>query len=147
MTCATISEHLDTIRAELAAVGLELPDDAYGFSNDPMGARPWNPDWATHRASELAAAAGVKLNIKGCGTTRRVSCLRRGSTCETPRRALAMAAAEQPHCGTAPTRSLKSTGELPTTSRSSPPDPQSRVAYICGYETQQRQDLNSASAS
>ena len=65
VTCAMISEHLGTIRAELAAVGLELPDDAYVFSNDPMGARPWNPDWATHKASDLAAAAGVKLNIKG----------------------------------------------------------------------------------
>ena len=30
-----------------------------------MGANPWNPDWATHNASDLAAAAGVKLNIKG----------------------------------------------------------------------------------
>ena len=28
-------------------------------------ASPWNPDWATHKASDLAAAAGVKLNIKG----------------------------------------------------------------------------------
>ena len=65
VTCAMISEHLDTIRAELAAVGLELPDDAYVFSNDPMGARPWNPDWATHKASDLAAAACVKLSIKG----------------------------------------------------------------------------------
>jgi site-specific recombinase XerD len=65
VTCAMISEHLGTIRAELAAVGLELPDDAYVFSNDPMGTRPWNPDWATHKASDLAAAAGVKLNIKG----------------------------------------------------------------------------------
>ena len=41
VTCAMINEHLDTIRAELAAVGLELPDDAYVFSNDPMSARPW----------------------------------------------------------------------------------------------------------
>ena len=64
-TCAMITEHLDTIRVELAAVGLELREDAYVFSNDPMGARPWNPDWATHKASDLAAAAGVKLNIKG----------------------------------------------------------------------------------
>jgi len=47
------------------AVGLELPDDAYVFSNDPMSARPWNPGWATHKASDLAAAAGVKLHIKG----------------------------------------------------------------------------------
>jgi integrase len=65
VTCAMISEHVGRIRAELGAVGLELPDDAYVFSNDPMGARPWNPDWATHKASDLAAAAGVKLNIKG----------------------------------------------------------------------------------
>jgi integrase len=65
VTCAMIREYLDAIRAELAGLGLELPADAYVFSNDPMGARPWNPDWATHKASDLAAAAGVKLNIKG----------------------------------------------------------------------------------
>src|ERR1700721_1675597 len=65
VTCAMISEHLDAVRAELAAVGLELPDDAYVFSNDPIGARPWNPDWATHKAADLATAADVKLNIKG----------------------------------------------------------------------------------
>src|SRR5260370_27666487 len=65
VTCAMIREHLDVIRAKLADVGLELPNDAYVFSNDPMGVGPWNPDWATHKASELAAAAGVKLNIKG----------------------------------------------------------------------------------
>ena len=65
VTCAMIREHLDTIRAKLAAVGLELSEDAFVFSNDPMGASPWNPDWATHKASDLAAAAGVKLNIKG----------------------------------------------------------------------------------
>jgi integrase len=65
VTCAMIREHLDAIRAELAGLGLQLPADAYVFSNDPMGARPWNPDWATHKASDLAAAAGVKLNIKG----------------------------------------------------------------------------------
>ena len=52
-------------RAELGGLGLRLPEDAYVFSNDPMGAHPWNPDWATHKASDLAAAAGVKLNIKG----------------------------------------------------------------------------------
>jgi integrase len=65
VTCTMLREHLEAIRAELAAVGAELPEDAYVFSNDPMGANPWNPDWATHKASDLAAAAGVKLNIKG----------------------------------------------------------------------------------
>ena len=123
VTCAMISEHLGAIRAELAAVGLELPDGAYVFSNDPMGARPWNPDWATHKASDLAGAAGVKLTSKGCGITRQVSCSRRGLTCVTQQRVLATAAAERPRCGTTPTRCLKSTGELPPTSHSSPPDP------------------------
>jgi integrase len=65
VTCAMLREHLEAIRAELAAVGLERPEGAYVFSNDPMGANPWNPDWATHKASDLAAAAGVKLTIKG----------------------------------------------------------------------------------
>ena len=65
VTCAMIREHLNAIRAKLADVGLEPPEDAYVFSNDPMGASPWNPDWATHKASDLATAAGVKLNIKG----------------------------------------------------------------------------------
>ena len=65
VTCALLCEHLEAIRTELGRLGLELPKDAYVFSNDPMGASPWNPDWATHKASDLAAAAGVKLNIKG----------------------------------------------------------------------------------
>ena len=65
VTCAMIREHLDAIRTSLADFGLDLPEDAYIFSNDPRGVSPWNPDWATHKAGELAAAAGVKLNIKG----------------------------------------------------------------------------------
>jgi integrase len=64
VTCAMIGEHLDAARARLADVSVELPEDAYVFSNDPAGGRPWNPDWASHKASNLAAAAGVKLNIK-----------------------------------------------------------------------------------
>ena len=65
VTCAMLREHLDAIHFSLADFGLELPEDSYVFSNDPKGMRPWNPDWATHKAGELAAAAGVKLNIKG----------------------------------------------------------------------------------
>ena len=64
-TCALIASYLEEIRAELAAVGVELRDDAYLFSNDPGHARPWNPDWATHKVAEAADAAGVKLDIKG----------------------------------------------------------------------------------
>lgn len=64
-TCALIMNHLDEIRTTLAAVGLELPGDAYLFSNDPVHARPWNPDWATHQVADAAAAAGIELDIKG----------------------------------------------------------------------------------
>ena len=65
VTFAMLREHPEAIRAELGGLGLKLPEDAYVFSNDPMGASPWNSDWATHKASDLAAAAGVELNIKG----------------------------------------------------------------------------------
>jgi integrase len=57
--------YLAEITAELAAVGAGLRDDAYLFSNDPAHARPWNPDWVTHRVAEVATAAGVELDIKG----------------------------------------------------------------------------------
>ena len=60
VTCGMIREHLGMTRTDLAAVGLELPEDAYVFSNDPIGANPWNPDWASHKASDLATAAGVQ---------------------------------------------------------------------------------------
>jgi integrase len=65
VTYAMLREHLEATRAELSGPGLELPESACAFSNDPMGASPRNPDWATHKASDLAAAAGVKLSIKG----------------------------------------------------------------------------------
>jgi hypothetical protein len=64
-TCTLIMTHLDEIRAELTGLGVELRDDAYLFSNDPAHTRPWNPDWATHKVAEAAAAAEVKLDIKG----------------------------------------------------------------------------------
>ena len=63
--CALIESYLAEIKAELRAVGAGLRDDAYLFSNDPAHARPWNPNWVSHRVAELAAAAGVELDIKG----------------------------------------------------------------------------------
>jgi integrase len=64
-TCALIATYLDESSAALAAVGVELRDDAYLFSNDPSHARPWNPDWVTHQIAAVADAAGVDLDIKG----------------------------------------------------------------------------------
>src|SRR5277367_462082 len=65
VTCALIAKYLGEIRTQLAAVGVELRDAAYLFSNDPAHARPWNPDWVTHRVADAAAVAGVELDIKG----------------------------------------------------------------------------------
>jgi integrase len=64
VTCAFIREAIDAAEARLAAVGLQLPKDAYLFSNDPAHGRPWNPDWVSHQVSDLADEAGVDLNIK-----------------------------------------------------------------------------------
>jgi integrase/DNA-binding transcriptional regulator YhcF (GntR family) len=64
-TCALIANYLDETRAGLAAVGVELRDDAYLFSNDPAHAWPWNPDWVTHQIAAAADAAGVEFDIKG----------------------------------------------------------------------------------
>jgi integrase len=65
VTSGLIVSHLAEIKAELAAVGAGLRDDAYLFSNDPAYARPWNPDWVTQPVADAAAMAGVELDIKG----------------------------------------------------------------------------------
>ena len=64
VTCTLVQEHIAAAEAALAGTGVKLTQDAYLFSNQPANARPWNPDWATHRVADLAAAAGVELNIK-----------------------------------------------------------------------------------
>jgi integrase len=64
VTCALVQEAVDEVTAALAAVGVTIPATAYLFSNDPAHARPWNPDWVTHRVRDLATAAGVDLDIK-----------------------------------------------------------------------------------
>lgn len=42
---------------------LDLPHDAYVFSNDG-GTTAWNPDWTTHQVTDLAAAIGLDIDIK-----------------------------------------------------------------------------------
>ena len=117
-TCALIVDYLDEIRAELAAVGVELRDDAYLFSNDPGRSQPWNPDWATHKVAEAAAAAGVKLDIKADGITPPASSWPAALICATPPHASATAAAARPPSGTTPTRSPRWTVAPPPTSQS-----------------------------
>jgi integrase len=64
VSCAFIREAIEDIDSRLGSVGLQLAKDAYLFSNDPVHARPWNPDWVSHQVSDLADEAGVDLNIK-----------------------------------------------------------------------------------
>ena len=61
------TEQLPAFWAELGGLGLKLPEDAYVFSNDPMGASPWNPDWATHKASDPPGAAVSRSMSTSCG--------------------------------------------------------------------------------
>ena len=68
-TCALVSNYLKEIRAELAAVGVELRGDAYLFSNNPARARPWNPDWATHRSQTPQTRPGWRSTSRAGGTT------------------------------------------------------------------------------
>jgi integrase len=72
-----VAKMIAEARARSAALGLYLwlvmvtgvrrgeLCDAYLFSNDPAHARPWNPDWVTHKVADAADAAGVELDIKG----------------------------------------------------------------------------------
>jgi hypothetical protein len=83
-TCVLIVTYLDEISAALAAVDVELRDDAYLFSNDPAHAQSWNPDWVTHQIAAAAHTAGVELDIKASRTTPPASSELAASTCATP---------------------------------------------------------------
>ena len=121
-TCALIANYLDEIRVALAAVGVGLRDDAYLFSNDPVNARPWNPNWVTHQIAAAADAAGWNSTSRAGGITTLASSWPAASTCVTPPPGSATAGAARPRWGTTPTRSRRLTDEPPYFSRSRPPD-------------------------
>ena len=64
VTATVLAEHRQAVSDQLGQVGVELPLDSYAFSPDPLGDRPWNPDWLTHKVAEITRTAGVALNIK-----------------------------------------------------------------------------------
>ena len=117
-TCALIATYLDEIRAALAAVGVELADDAYLFSNDPAHARRGTRTGPPTRSLTPRPRPGWSLTSKAAGITPPASSSPAASTCGTPPRVSATAAAARPRSGTTPTRSPRSTGEPPPTSHS-----------------------------
>jgi len=64
VTVTVLTERKQQVQALLAGVGVKLAPIAYLFSSDPVGTTPWNPDWVTHKVAEVAAHAGVSLNVK-----------------------------------------------------------------------------------
>lgn len=64
LTCELFAEHFRRRRATLAAVGVEVPTDAFAFSPDPAGSRPWNPDTMTHRYERYASRVGISSSLK-----------------------------------------------------------------------------------
>jgi hypothetical protein len=130
VTCALIEEHLAAVAARLAGTGVKLAPDAYLFSNQPANTRPWNPDWATHRVADLAAAAGVELNIKAMRHYTASQLLAAGFDLEIPLPGSATPAAAPPPSGTTPTRYPRSTAGPPPTSRSSRPQPSGQLPRL-----------------
>jgi integrase len=64
LTCELFAERFRSRRAALAAVGVEVPPDAFVFSPDPAGSQPWNPDTMTHRYERYAAKVGITSSLK-----------------------------------------------------------------------------------
>lgn len=64
LTCELIGGYLSRRRARAAALGLEVPADAFVFSPDPLGEAPWNPDTMTHRYRVYADRVGIRSSLK-----------------------------------------------------------------------------------
>lgn len=64
LTCELFASHFARRRTAAAAVGAEVPPEAFVFSPDPDGAQPWNPDTMTHRYERYAAVAGITSSLK-----------------------------------------------------------------------------------
>ena len=64
LTCELFAEHFHLRRAKLAAVGVIVPPDAFVFSPDPAGSRPWNPDTMTHRYERYESRVGISSSLK-----------------------------------------------------------------------------------
>ena len=64
LTCELFQERFQRRRAEARALGVEVPEDAFAFSPDPVGREPWNPDTMTHRYRRYARRVGITSSLK-----------------------------------------------------------------------------------
>jgi integrase len=64
LTCELTADYLRRRRARAAALGLEVPADAFVFSPDPLGEKPWNPDTMTHKYRAYADRVGIRSSLK-----------------------------------------------------------------------------------
>ena len=113
ITATVLAERRQAVADQLGQVGVELPPDSYVFSPDPLGERPWNPDWVTHKVAEIARPRELLSTSRRCGTIRPANFWPEASTCATPPPASATAAAVPPPCATTPTRYPRLTAGLP----------------------------------
>jgi integrase len=106
-TCALIANFLDEVRAALAAVGVELRDSAYLFSNDPTHARRGTRTRLPTRSLQPQMPPGWSSISRAAGITPPASSSPAALTSVTPPPALATAGAARLPCGTTPTRSSR----------------------------------------
>jgi integrase len=59
-TTARLAAHRRTVEERAAAAGMQLKGDAYVFSHDPDGARPWRPDYVSKQFRRLRAESGLE---------------------------------------------------------------------------------------
>ncbi len=64
LTCDLFANFFRRRREAAEPAGLEVPVDAFVFSPDPLGAKPWHPDTMTHRYERYAAAVGIESPLK-----------------------------------------------------------------------------------
>jgi integrase len=64
LTCELLRERFQRRRADAQALGVQVPEDAFAFSPDPVGSTPWNPDTMTHRYRRYARRVGIASSLK-----------------------------------------------------------------------------------
>ena len=62
-TSTVLEEHRDRALHRARLLDVASIDDWYLFSSDPAHSRPLNPDWITHRYTDMAAEHGISTHL------------------------------------------------------------------------------------